>query len=81
MQLAAVQAYLLFGLMPLTVMNFSRVSFAAPAVNLIAVPLFSIVTVPFALAGVLLDGPAAAAGRSAAAGRRSTGTRAAAAQN
>jgi competence protein ComEC len=62
MQLAAVQAFLLFGLMPLTVMNFSRVSFAAPAVNLIAVPLFSIVTVPFALAGVLLDGPAAAAG-------------------
>ena len=62
MQLATVQAFLLFGLMPLTVMNFSRVSFAAPAVNLIAVPLFSIVTVPFALAGVLLDGPAAAAG-------------------
>jgi len=64
-QLAAVQVFLLFGLMPLTVTNFGRVSFVAPAVNLVAVPLFSVVTVPFALAGVVLDGPVAAAGDAA----------------
>jgi competence protein ComEC len=64
-QLAAVQVFLLFGLMPLTVANFSRVSFAAPAVNFIAVPLFSVVTVPFALAGLVLDNPVAAAGDAA----------------
>jgi competence protein ComEC len=64
-QLAAVQVFLLFGLMPLTVANFGRVSFVAPAVNFIAVPLFSVVTVPFALAGLVLDGPVAAAGDAA----------------
>ena len=64
-QLAAIQVFLLFGLMPLTVTNFGRVSFAAPVVNFVAVPLFSVVTVPFALAGVVLDGPAAAAGDAA----------------
>jgi competence protein ComEC len=64
-QLATVQVHLLFGLMPLTVMNFARVSFVAPAVNLVAVPLFSTVTVPFALAGLLLDGPLAVAGDAA----------------
>ncbi len=62
LQLAAVQVFLLFGLMPLTVANFGRVSFVAPAVNVVAVPLFSVVTVPFALAGLALTGPAAAAG-------------------
>jgi competence protein ComEC len=71
-QLATVQVFLLIGLMPLTVVNFGRVSFAAPAVNFIGVPLFSIATVPFALAGLVLDGPVAAAGdgalRMAAAG-------------
>ena len=64
-QLAAIQVFLLFGLMPLTVTNFGRVSFAAPVVNFVAVPLFSAVTVPFALAGLVLDGPAAAAGDAA----------------
>ncbi len=64
-QLAAIQVFLLFGLMPLTVTNFGRVSFAAPVVNFVAVPLFSVVTVPFALAGVVLDGPVAAAGDAA----------------
>jgi len=55
-QLGAVQALLLFGLMPLTVLIFHRVPLAAPFVNLIAVPVFSIVTVPFTLTGLLLDG-------------------------
>ena len=55
-QLGAVQAMLLFGLMPLTVLIFSRIALAAPFVNLIAVPVFSFVTVPFTLAGLLLDG-------------------------
>jgi len=65
LQLAAIQVFLLFGLMPLTVANFGRVSFVAPAVNFVAVPLFSVVTVPFALAGLVLDGPADAAGDAA----------------
>jgi competence protein ComEC len=64
-QLAAVQVFLLFGLLPLTVTNFARVSFVAPAVNFVAVPLFSVVTVPFALAGLSLDGPLAIAGDAA----------------
>jgi competence protein ComEC len=64
-QLAAVQVFLLLGLMPLTVTNFGRVSFVAPLVNFVAVPLFSIVTVPLALAGVALDGPLATAGDAA----------------
>jgi competence protein ComEC len=55
--LAVVQVLLLLGLLPLTVLIFSRVAFAAPLVNLIAVPLFSVVTVPFTLFGLLLDGP------------------------
>ncbi len=61
-QLAAVQVFLLFGLLPLTVTNFGRVSFVAPLVNFVAVPLFSVITVPLALAGVALDGPLAAVG-------------------
>jgi competence protein ComEC len=61
-QLAAVQVFLLFGLLPLTITNFGRLSFVAPLVNFAAVPLFSVVTVPLALAGVLLDGPLAVVG-------------------
>jgi competence protein ComEC len=41
---------------------FDRVSLAAPAVNLVAVPLFSFLTVPLALLGFVLDGPLAAPG-------------------
>lgn len=65
MQFATAQVFLLFGLMPLTVTNFSRVSLLAPAVNFLAVPMFSIATVPLALAGVLLDGALATAGDAA----------------
>ncbi len=60
--LAGLQLALLFGLLPLTVLNFDRVSLAAPAINLLAVPLFTLITVPFALLGLLLDGVAVAPG-------------------
>jgi competence protein ComEC len=56
-QLGRIQVVLLLALMPLTVLEFHRVAFAAPLVNLVAVPVFSIVTVPFGLAGMVLDGP------------------------
>jgi competence protein ComEC len=55
-QLGAMQVMLLCGLLPLTVLIFGRLTFAAPVVNLIAVPVFSFVTVPFTLAGLILDG-------------------------
>lgn len=55
-QLGIVQGLLLLGLLPLTVLIFDRIAFVAPVVNLIAVPVFSLVTVPFTLAGLLLDG-------------------------
>jgi competence protein ComEC len=55
--LAIVQVTLFFGLLPLTVIFFDRIVFAALPVNLIAVPLFSFVTVPLSLLGLLLDGP------------------------
>lgn len=60
-QLFTMQVFLLFGLMPLTVCIFQRVAFLATPVNLAAVPLFSIVTVPFTLAGLAVSelyGPA-----------------------
>jgi competence protein ComEC len=63
-QLVTMQFALLLGLMPLTVLLFDRVAIAAPPVNLIAVPLFGIVTVPCTLAGVLLAGPLQPAGDS-----------------
>jgi len=55
-QLSIVQGVLLLGLLPLTVLIFDRVAFVAPVVNLVAVPVFSLVTVPLTLAGLLLDG-------------------------
>ncbi len=56
------QALLLAGLAPLTAMTFGRISFAAPLVNFLAVPVFSFVTVPFALGGFALGGKAAFVG-------------------
>ena len=47
--LVFVQVMLLIGLMPLTISIFDRVSITAPLINLVAVPLFSFVTVPFVL--------------------------------
>ncbi len=61
-QLTAMQFVLLLGLMPLTVMLFERVAMTAPLVNLLAVPVFAIVTVPCALAGVVLGGKLQLAG-------------------
>ena len=55
-QLFTMQVFLLFGLMPLTVILFHRIAFLALPVNLVAVPLFSIVTVPFTLTGLALGG-------------------------
>lgn len=48
-QLAAMQLLLLLGLLPMTILIFDRVALAAPVVNFIAVPLFSVVTVPATL--------------------------------
>ena len=61
-RLAALQLTLLFGLAAVTALAFQRVALAAPAVNLLAIPLFSLVTVPAALLGVLLQGPFSAVG-------------------
>ncbi len=55
--LPTLQLNLLLGLVPLTAILFDRISFAALPVNLIAVPLFSFVTVPLSLIGLLCDGP------------------------
>jgi len=62
-QLGAMQLMLLFGLLPLTVLIFGRVVSVAPIVNLLAVPVFSLVTVPSLLIGLVLDGWAQPLGR------------------
>lgn len=49
----AAQLHLFFGLAPLLAIEFARISLAAPVVNLVVVPLFSIVTVPATLLGAL----------------------------
>lgn len=53
-QLVIMQSHLLFGLMPLTVLIFRRIAFLSMPANLVAVPLFSIVTVPLTLAALAL---------------------------
>ena len=55
-RLLGVQLCLLFGLMPLTVLFFGRAAFLALPANLVALPVFSIVTVPLALAGLAVGG-------------------------
>lgn len=57
LQLGKLQIALLFGLFPLTVLIFGRVAVAAPAVNMVILPIFNVVTVPLTLLGVLLEGP------------------------
>ncbi|HNP65160.1 MAG TPA: DNA internalization-related competence protein ComEC/Rec2 [Woeseiaceae bacterium] len=47
--LTGMQFALLFGLLPLTTLYFSRVAILAPLANLIVVPLFSLVVVPATL--------------------------------
>ncbi len=51
------QIALLLGLLPLTATLFGRVSWLAPWVNLIILPVFNLVTVPASLLGLLLAGP------------------------
>jgi competence protein ComEC len=48
-QLVHMQLVLLLGLLPFTVLIFQRVPMLAPAVNLVAVPVFSFLTVPATL--------------------------------
>jgi len=62
LRLAQMQAVLLFGLLPLTVLHFDRITWLAPMVNFVAVPIFNLFTVPLALAAIVLDGPVEFAG-------------------
>ncbi len=55
-ELVTMQVVLLAGLMPLTILEFRRVAPLAVPANLVAVPVFSVVTVPLTLAG-LMAGP------------------------
>jgi competence protein ComEC len=52
-QLLVMQVFLLFGLLPLTALIFQRFAVAATPANLVAVPVFSFVTVPLTLAGMI----------------------------
>ncbi len=63
-RLVVMQLALLFGLIPLTVTQFGRVALPAPVVNLVAVPVFSVLTVPATLLGVFagVDGALRIAG-------------------
>lgn len=61
-RLSALQVTLLLGLFPMTALIFGRVSWLAPVVNLLVLPLFNLVTVPAALLGLLFDGPLALPG-------------------
>ena len=53
-QLVTMQVFLMFGLLPLTALIFQRFAIVATPVNLVAVPMFSLVTVPFTLAGLAI---------------------------
>ena len=53
-QLVVMQVFLLFGLLPLTAMFFQRFTPLATPVNLVAVPLFSLVTVPATVAALIV---------------------------
>lgn len=55
--LGLLQIFLLAGLFPLTALIFGRFSLLAPLMNLLILPLFNFLTVPFCLAGMLLQGP------------------------
>lgn len=63
--LGRAQGALLFGLLPLTVLLFGRTSWLAPLANLLVLPVFSLLTVPAALLGMLAAGPLAALGDAA----------------
>jgi len=61
-ELVPLQFVLFFGLLPLTAVLFGRVSWLAPGMNLLALPVFNLITIPSALLGFLLDGPLAPLG-------------------
>lgn len=52
-QLVTMQVFLMFGLLPLTALIFARFALLATPVNLVAVPVFSLITVPLTLLGLL----------------------------
>ncbi len=54
---ASVQIALLLALLPATALLFGRFAPAAPLINLLVVPVFSMLTVPLALLGLILAGP------------------------
>ena len=60
--LTVLQVFLLFGLMPLTALLFDRITWLAPFVNLLALPIFNLFTTPLSLLAVVLDGPMQFAG-------------------
>ncbi len=60
--LAVLQIFLFFGLMPLTAMLFDRITWLAPFVNLLALPIFNLCTTPLSLVAIALDGPLQFAG-------------------
>jgi competence protein ComEC len=55
LQLGFLQLLLLFGLVPLTLTEFGRISLLAFPVNLVILPLFNVLIVPFSLLGALLS--------------------------
>jgi competence protein ComEC len=62
LHLTVLQVFLLFGLMPLTALLFDRITWLAPFVNLLALPIFNLCTTPLSLLAILLDGPLQFAG-------------------
>lgn len=61
-RLTWLQLALLMGLFPLTYLLFGRFAPIAPVVNLLVLPIFNFVAVPFCLIGMLLGGPLQAIG-------------------
>ena len=55
-RLSSTQLALALGLFPLTALLFERVAVVAPFVNLLALPVFSFITVPACLLGLIMDG-------------------------
>ena len=61
-RLGILQVALLTGLFPLTTLIFGRFSLIAPLMNLLILPLFNFITVPFCLLGMICQGPLQALG-------------------
>ena len=61
-RLGTLQIALLTGLFPLTALIFGRFSPIAPLMNLLVLPVFNFITVPFCLVGMIFQGPLQALG-------------------